>query len=325
MKIKSLIWSLLLFTTSLLAQKPIVGITEFGRTSFQDSIAAKIISEKITTALIQSKRFEVLPISDFKSVKSEIDRNKSEDYINSDVVKQGRLKGAKWLVVGNVTLTEVYLAKAGGSYNARVDFSLRRINVETGVAEDAENFSGTKTAKTGLGGLGDIKIPGVNSGTGTAAATNIALAEGAYKKMDEASRQAVGSVLSDAADNANKKVRNWLAKTFGMRFYLLEVEKAKKEKKKETIDYVKSITVQGGKEVGMTKGDKLKVVFLREFKRGDETILDYKLVAKLTITELRENTAVCKVTDSEGETNLIALKEEELGKYFILFDEDDKK
>ncbi len=124
MKITTLVASLLLLTTCLLAQsKPVIGITEFGRTSFQDSIAAKIISEKITTALIRSRRFQVLPRADFKILKSEIDITKGEDFINSEVVKQGRLKGAKWLIVGNVTLTDVYIAKTGG-YNARVDFSL---------------------------------------------------------------------------------------------------------------------------------------------------------------------------------------------------------
>ncbi len=151
-------------------EKPVIGITDFiydadlsdeeGATNKQDIL---VIQEYAANAFVNSGRFTLVERGLLSKINRELEDNKEEAFIMSDYLpEQGKLLGAKYLLLGRVSKVSVQKKKnvagdllfkkanvdkdAAGAVTkdkvvAYVDFTLRIVNVETGVIGEGKAFS----------------------------------------------------------------------------------------------------------------------------------------------------------------------------------------
>lgn len=133
--------SLFGYTQSVL---PRVGVSEFE--SNENEKYANVISAKVVKVLVDTKRFTVLDLTSQEAVKQEVERQRSEAFLNSNTtVKQDVSMGAEWVVAGNITKLMIYTNKtADGTvqgYKSSIMFTLQIQEVETGKTNQAASFN----------------------------------------------------------------------------------------------------------------------------------------------------------------------------------------
>jgi curli biogenesis system outer membrane secretion channel CsgG len=121
---------------------------------------AKYLYDKIQSVFVESNRFSVLDRGNIKAVHSELENQKGVSSINAEVVDQGKIAGAEFLIVGKLLSLEYVDTEntAGklikvftGNRNSKESsgllikpvftYSLSLISVETSETPKSKNFS----------------------------------------------------------------------------------------------------------------------------------------------------------------------------------------
>jgi hypothetical protein len=185
----------------------------FSTNGHNDSVAAKNIYAAVSRVLVQTKRFTVLELDKWKLTQEEMERQKDAAFINQDIIAKGKSLGAQVLIAGFVKNAELY--NDGGTTNARVDYELKYIDVETGKSIAAQTFTGNsetfanKSDKVSravgrlLPGLGDM-------GSKLASVTEV----------DKNS--STGKIIK-AIDESAERVNSWVRNTFGFNLLFMKV------------------------------------------------------------------------------------------------------
>lgn len=151
---------LLLFTSQAQdAEKTTIAVLPFVNGSGTNTSYASVVQDYVTKEIIKGQRFDILDRSKFKKVLEELNIQKSEEFINSKIVEQGKLSGAQYIVTG--VLTHLGTNKSSNTivdtkgrptttetWNAEIKFSFQVIDVATSRAALQENFSGVSSANT---------------------------------------------------------------------------------------------------------------------------------------------------------------------------------
>ena len=84
-------------------EEPIpVAILPFVQSAGSSVISLEAVQETVTKEFVERSRFKIVDRSKFASVIKELNIQKSEEFLNSAVVEQGKLAGAQYLVTGVV-------------------------------------------------------------------------------------------------------------------------------------------------------------------------------------------------------------------------------
>lgn len=250
-----------------------------------------IMQEMVTKEFVKGNRFAILDRSKFQKVLDELKVQKSEEFLNSKVVEQGKVMGAQYLVTGVLnqadakkevgTAYDPYLKqnKITTKWTADLRFSFQVINVATSSAVYAENISATN---------------GTNH-------------------TDES---------NDAMENAmcqlKKQVRNAVMKLFPQEIMIVSVEKANKKGLPELVlisagsnffgeDYKggdECETAVMDKVLGFLKKKekvKLKVVEIETLTVNGTEKKREKTIGTLKLEKVEGDFSVCEVDEGEKE------------------------
>ena len=267
-----------------------VGMLAFSTNSYIDSIAARNIYAAVTRILVQTIRFTILEIDKWNLTQDEIERQRGAGFLERDIIQQGKSLGAQVLIAGFVKNAELY--QYNGKFSARVDYELKYIDVETGKSIAAASFTGdsenlnTKAHKLS-NSLSKAAMPlffAANKNWKT-----VMLSSAALEVMSEQEKNAIKGKTIDAIEESIDQVNTWVHKTFN--FNLLLLQTMEEDKKKG----FQSVLVEGGEDIGMKTGYKLKIVLVTEMETSKGKIRDEEPVAELEIEEVRAQTSKCKV------------------------------
>jgi len=267
-----------------------VGIVAFATNTFQDSLAAKNVYAAVSRLLVQTKRFTVLEVPQWKQTQEEIDRQKDAGFMERQIIEKGKSLGAKILVIGFVKNSELY--QDAGIYSARVDYELRFLDIETGKSIAASSFKGDSETLMNTGakvgkGLSKLVLPSMLTGKGNW--KSMYLASSAFSALSDADKGAINGKLVDAIETTAGRVNTWVRNTFN--FNLLFLKTVEEDKKKG----VQHVLIEGGEDIGMQEGWKLKMVLVTETETSKGKIRDEEPIAELQIEEVRAQTSKCKV------------------------------
>jgi TolB-like protein len=257
-------------------EKTDVGIMPFsyvqGAASFQD---ANSIQETVTNAFVKTKRFNIVDRSKMDALKKEKELQKTEDFIDGNVIEQGVSLGAKHLVSGRVTSVSKFSgyrerSKLDGTKvsqlvnEAKINFTCQIIDVETGLVINSETFSAN----------------------GGGAFLGLSMA----KNIDDA--------FSSSLSSLERDIDRWVGTNFPAIFSIAEIQE------KDSKGDAKMILIAGGSAFGLEKGDKLKVVELIEMEVNGKRIQRKKEIGELKITKVEdENFSICSVKEGGIDIN----------------------
>jgi hypothetical protein len=276
------------------AQEPqdtrLVGIVAFASNTYQDSLAAKDVYLIMSRLLIQTKRFTVLEIDRWKQTQDEIDRQKGSAFIEQDIVAKGKSLGARILVIGFVKNAEIYQDQ--GLFSARADYEVRFLDVETGKMIAASSFKGDSENMSNAGAkaskaLTRLIMPSALTGKGNW--KSIYFASSAFAALSDADKKAIKGKLVDAIEATSPKVNAWIRNSFNFNLFFM---KALDDDKKKG---VQNVLIEGGEDIGMQEGTRLKMVLVTELETSHGKIRDEEPVAELQVDEVRAQTSKCKV------------------------------
>lgn len=305
-------------TTGLLTTKAqdvldtrVVGIVAFSSGSTQDSLAAKDVNATAARVLVQTQRFTILDVSEWKKTQQEIDRQKDAAFMERDIIQKGKSLGAKVLVIGTVKNAEIY--KDNEHYAARVDYEIKFVDVESNKSIAASSFTGDSETFANMGSkaskaLGKIVAPSYFTGKGNWKA--LALTSGALAGMSEVDKNTVMGKLIDAIEHTAPSLNAWIRGTFGINLLCLAVSDQDNKKG------FQHVLIEGGNNINMSKGDELTLVIINQMETARGKIQDEATVASLEVEEVRAQTSQCKVTS--GGKNISADKDQ-ISKYRVVF------
>lgn len=160
---KIILFAVSLCGMAVYSQKPIVAISAFeasGSSSYYDGSYAKKdvskIEDVVYDAFANTKRFILVERQKMQNINNERRLQQGEDYIDGYTIEQSKSLGASYLVVGNVTQATVEQQQTNlgrfsvPSRKAKIDFSMRVINVETGEIVGTANFQAEKRGKNAM-------------------------------------------------------------------------------------------------------------------------------------------------------------------------------
>lgn len=258
---------------------PALGISPFYSGDKDNLNLSQDLYEAVTRRLVQSKQFRIIDIPKRANAEAEIETMKRREFIEQEIIHAGNSTPAEFLLIGFVRNTEVFYIDSNNA-QVRVDFEVKYIDVKSGETLQAQSFTGSSYSNTDIGlELGmDIGKKLLNDGQDLMTSLNDKL---------EAS---VSGKMIDAVDNSADAVFKWVMNTSHSSFYFLKVADEVSSRK------IRSIIIEGGRNVGLEKGLKLMMILDEELTgiRGNR-ILNEQPVATLRITEVRAETSVCKV------------------------------
>lgn len=263
---KLLILSTLLLSLSkitLSQEKTSVGILPFTYVQSAASYAdVNSIQETVINAFVKTKRFSIVDRSKMGAIKEEKELQKSEDFIDGSVVEQGKNLGAAFLITGHVISAHGdQMTSSDGksiSYKATLSISLKVIDISTGQVITSETIE--PKAGTNLGGMFGI----------------------------------ASSSASDAVSKSIKKIEDkiddFVSRNFPISFSIAEIQE------KDSKGNATTILLAGGSGFGLKKGDKLKVVELKEIEVNGKKMTRKKEIGEIKITKIEdENFSICSV------------------------------
>ena len=285
-------WLIFCVTSCLnkLAAQELVGILSFSTNNYNDSIAARNIYAAVSRIMVQTKRFTVLEMDKWRLTQQEIDRQRDAGFLERDIIQRGKSLGAKILIVGFVKNAEVY--QNSGNYAARVDYELKYVDVETGKSIVAEAFTGdSEKLNSKAGDLAKGFKEGATSlfWTSRKGWKTMAISGAALQVLSETDKNAIKGKTIDAIEASTTHLNSWIHKTFNFSLFLLQTMDEDKKKG------FQSVLVEGGDDIGMKKGFKLKMVLITEMETDRGKIRDEEPVAELEVEEVRAQTSKCRV------------------------------
>lgn len=122
-------------------KKTTLGLTTFEALDIENYAEAELLTETVKELFVESKRYVPLDRSLYAETAKfkEIEIQKNVSFINGIVAKQGRQKGAKFLIGGKLTAVE-YVKKKNG-LDCKLSFSMSISEVETGELLASETFT----------------------------------------------------------------------------------------------------------------------------------------------------------------------------------------
>ncbi|WP_266368990.1 CsgG/HfaB family protein [Tellurirhabdus rosea] len=258
-------------------ERDVIGISPFSYASYIEAKYVGEITEAVSNEFVKAKRFTIVDRTKLAAVTSERELQKSEEFIDSRVIAQGKSIGARYIVTG-------HLASIGTSnyfsaelkryiYSAKIAFSLKIIDVETGEVVHAETFGkGTAAGSTGGGFFSATRCDQPGSGSSTEQA------------------------IRDAIANIGCAVDRWIKVAFPVMVSIVEVQEMHKRKGAQTV------LLAAGKMYGLSRYKKLKVIELVKVTVDGKELTRQKEVGILSVQKVEDdNFSICDVIDG-GET-----------------------
>jgi hypothetical protein len=261
------------------SEKVPVAVFPFTCTQADLRVRATQIHEMVVEVMRERSNIDLIDRAKDSFLTKELDYQIREQSMAAPgLVAQGKLSGAKQLIVG--TLTNIALETSNSNpnsyvgqktasvpvYTATVSFSLQLCDVESGRVISHRDFS-NKDVKKGI--LGAIGI------SANAVATT--------SKED---------AIVNGMTACKKPVQSWLNEVYPS----IRLEKVED---RDTHGNPKTILISG-LDPSLSKGTVVTVFEVEEFKgEGDKTFTRTREVSKLKVTEMQGEIAVCKVTSGE--------------------------
>lgn len=186
--------------------------------------------ETATRIFINTQRFEVLDRSKFNIVKLEKNYQKGEDFINSEIVAQGKVLAAEVLAVAKITALSIDKADDGKGYSAFFTVELKQIDVETTKALNALQLKGEWNDDIGASLLGN--------------------------KLNPVRAKSAEEAISKAVVKMEAALEKWIKDNFPIKMKIIEKRDAEKV-----------LIAQGGKDLGLTTRSRMRVAKIT--KMGD--------------------------------------------------------
>jgi curli biogenesis system outer membrane secretion channel CsgG len=251
MKIKLLLILLLVMALKSWSQKTTVALLPFEKVaSFPAESDA--IYEKVKQAFIATNRFEIVDRKNFEKINSEKELQKTENFLNSDIVAQANAKGAEQLVTGRVIYVNYtkHTTESSFYYDCNISFSLDVLDVETGqviysaTLKPEDSFLNS-VLKSSLGG---------------------------------------NNTQAKAFDNSlirmQKYIDAFIENYFPIHTQILEIVEIKKEEAKEVLLNV-------GTQTGTQKNDKYSVIEITTYEAGGKSIKREVEIGELKVTDVQ--------------------------------------
>ena len=128
------------------------------------------IQDAVTNAFLKSKRFDLVEREKMSQLKSEKELQKSEDFIDGSVVEQTKTLGAQYVVMGNISesdvlskTTNVYMVGNVTTLTAKIAFSIKIVDVATAQIIASSNFSKTAKGKNAFSDALELLNPEIES------------------------------------------------------------------------------------------------------------------------------------------------------------------
>lgn len=276
---KIILFSILFLSTfSLVAQneKITIGITYFTYPSYRERNYVEQINEIVANEFVKAGRFTVVDRTKLQAIKAEQELQKTEDFLDSKVIEQGKTLGAKYIVTGqlvSVATTSAYSVEFKKyQYSASILVSVKLIDVETSEVLQAETF-----------------------GRGS---SNASVEGGFFKQLMNSSCDVAGNgnstdeALRNAMSNLSCGLKNWIKRVFPTMVSVVEVQET--HKKKGAV----KILIAGGSGIGLSTRKELSIIeFLKVVVDGNELIRK-KEIGKVEVIKVEdENFAICEVKE----------------------------
>lgn len=241
---------LLLFSSLAQAQS---GRTRLGFVPYSDPAASEqeyrqmaydYLYETVTRIFINTQRFDILDRSKFDIVKLEKNFTKGEDFINSEIVKQGNALAAEVLAVAKITALSLEEAEDKKGWSAFFTVELKQLDVETSKAVSALQLKGS-----------------INDGVG-----NFAGVELSKIIRVPSPEQAISRVVL----SMEKDLRNWIDKQFPVKMEVIHIDPLKQ-----------FIVGRGGQDIGLTTRDNMCLRHVYRLPEGvplEETIVELSFI-----------------------------------------------
>ena len=268
----------LFLSFSMMAQgeKITVGITYFTYPSYKEKNFVEQVNEIVANEFVKAGRFTMVDRTKLQSIKAEQELQKSEEFLDSKVIEQGRTLGAKYIVTGqlvSVATSSSYSVEAKKYvYSASVLTSIKLIDVETSQVLQAETFGRGQSSAPVEGGFfrqmmaGSCDVAGYGSST------------------DEALRNAMSNLACG--------LKNWVNRVFPIMVSVVEVQETHKKKG------ARQILIAGGTGIGLVVRKELAIIeFVKTVVDGKELIRK-KEIGKAKVTKVEdENFSICEIEE----------------------------
>lgn len=266
--------SILLFASSLVyGQQSTIGLQPTQALNIDEAVEAGQVCQKIKELILSTGTYEVLDREALGYVIDEQEVQKQITSINADVVDQGRVKGAEFIIASklfNVSYKEIKTSilknplgsvlgekdnnSKNGLQRAIFSFSVDILDTETGATVNSEKFS-IGTISDNVGGITE----------------------------EEAFRAALDS------KSLNNKLSDFLNKSGGGSIKLVSIEEEKG-------DEASMVLINSGSATNTKKNDKLKVYEISTLNIDGEDVIREKWIADLKVAAVEgEKLSTAKV------------------------------
>ncbi len=241
--------------------KATVAFIPFSKSGKLEKYAEEQLYSSVTTSFINAQRFQIMEKSLIQVASDWSNYLKNEQFINSQIAKQGEMKGAKIIIVG--FLSSVNATRDDkGTFSAYLTFELKYVNVETGIADFALSVS-TDDVPAMLG-------------------------------IDLNKAKSEQEAISKAIKGSLSKVERWIKEKFPLERPIFDFEEDDKNK-------TYRIVVDGGTDVGFKKTSQRLYLVEKECKANSEnkTLCRYlsSSIIELKVERVENETAVTVIRD----------------------------
>ncbi len=272
MKMKTYFSIFLLASFAAYGQQSTIGLQSTKALGMQDAIEAEKVSQKIKEALLGSGSYEVLDREALGYILNEQEIQKQISSINAEVVEQGRVKGAAFVIASklfDVTYKKIGFklsdvldndSKKKGVQRAIFSFSVDILDTETGATVNSQKFS-IGTISDNVGGI----------------------------TKEEAFRAALN------AKSLDKKLGQFLDKSGGSAIKLISIEESEDGR-------AKLVLINVGSDSNVKKNKKFSVYEITTLNIDGEDVMREKWIADLKITAVEGTKLSTAKVDKGGDT-----------------------
>ncbi|MDX2193136.1 MAG: CsgG/HfaB family protein [Gemmatimonadales bacterium] len=228
--------------------------------------ARAALEEAVSSAILKTGRFRMMERGKLTQIAAEQGIQKTESFINNDnLVEQGKLVGASFIVAGNiqsVNVNQVPDGDGGVTFDAQIIVSLKVIDVTTAELLAQEQLKLQRSA----GLLGSLGIKGAGGHS---------TPEGAIT----------------AAIRDSKPVTEWVSKTFPLQFDILEITERDGPR-------ARKLYIDGGEAMGVKKGIRFDIIVTGTKQIGPKTVTVRQKIGRIRVeTPEGDEVAVCLVEE----------------------------
>ncbi len=247
---------------------------------FEDQSAidafAESATQKVVNALVKLRRVTVVERSVIDRLIAEQDFQMTDFADARSGTRIGQMLGAQYILQGQLQQVTAYEKqqiwdekKKFLGFSGSVEINLRLIDVSTGQVTESKDVKGSTEA---------ANIFGIN----------------VLDLVKDSPSKAAYAALNEAED----KTFDWLKNVFPVEGVIYEIKK--QEKKAATEVYITC-----GKDLGVRKGDRFKVIEVRTVDVSGRQVERTKDIAKLEVTKLEEDGVFARCDVLKGGKNIV--------------------